>query len=167
MKSAASTPRHDPAPLVVQTDGLLGTARVLHLAGCGAADDVRFAHLCLDAGQSRPLHRGSGTMADRTLGAWLVAILLCAAMVAMLIETESRATQTTAQMMQLAAQLEHTATIPAQTADEIERVLRQPWYDKAAREHLKSLLASKEIAGRPGATERVARSWRPAQQLNF
>jgi hypothetical protein len=168
----------EPTMLFVQTDSMLGAARVLHQAGAGVTDDPRIAHLCLDAGQSRVLLRGAGTTSDRVVAVWLMAILACACMAAIFMHTGSRTTLATEQMERLAAQLERSATIPAQTANAIARALEQPAYDctqvpcepeaqarsQAVRDHLKHLLATKEISVKEGTIERVAGSPRHAGQ---
>jgi hypothetical protein len=178
MRPTANRPwQEEPAKLFVQTDGMLGAARVLHQAGAGATDDPRIAHLCLDAGQSRILLRGAGTTSDRVMAGWLIAIFACACLAAIFMQSESRATLATAQMERLVAQLERTTTIPAQTANAIARALEQPLHcapgpcdfeaqarDKSVRDHLKHLLATKEIA-KQGTVERVAGSPRHAGQL--
>jgi hypothetical protein len=179
MRPTANRPwQEEPAKLFVQTDGMLGAARVLHQAGAGATDDPRIAHLCLDAGQSRTMLRGSGTTSDRVLGGWLIAMFAGACLAAILMHTGNRTTLATEQMERLVAQLERSTTIPAQTANAIARVLEQPpdycaqapcdaeaqARNKAVRDQLKHLLATKEIAKR-GTVERVAGSPRHAGQL--
>jgi hypothetical protein len=179
MRPTANRPwQEEPAKLFVQTDSMLGAARVLHQAGAGVTDDPRIAHLCLDAGQSRILLRGAGTTSDRVIARWLIATFAFACVAAILMQSESRPTLATEQMERLAAQLERSASIPAQRADAIARALEQPLHcapgpcdveaqarNKAVREHLKHLLATKEIAAKQGTVERVAGSPSHAGQL--
>jgi hypothetical protein len=179
MRPTANRPwQEEPTMLFVQTDSMLGAARVLHQTGAGVTDDPRIAHLCLDAGQSRIPLRGAGTASDRVIALWLIAIFACACIAAIFMQSESRATLATAQMERLAAQLERTTAIPAPTADAIARALEQPLHcapgpcdfeaqarDKSVRDHLRQLLATKEIAAKQGTVERVAGPPRPAGQL--
>jgi hypothetical protein len=180
MRPTAHRPwQEEPTKLFVQTDSMLGAARVLHQAGAGVTDDPRIAHLCLEAGMSRTMLRGSGSTADRVLGGWLIAMFAGACLAAILMQTGSRTTLATEQMERLAAQLERTTSIPAQTANAIARALEQPpdhcmqapcdaeaqARNKAVRAQLKHLLATKEILAKQGTIERVARSPRPAGQL--
>ena len=173
MRPSANQPwQEKPTTLVVQTDGMLGTARVLHQAGFRLTDDPKTAYLCLEAAQSGVPFPVTETPANRVLGGWLIAILASLGMVALLVQSVGRTPTPTAQMERLAARLDLTTTIPARTAEEIVRALGLPSYDcaqvgcgpelqarnKAVRDHLKRLLATKEIAARPGTNERVAGS---------
>jgi hypothetical protein len=181
MKPSANQPwQEKPATLVVQTDGMLGTARVLHQAGFRLTDDPKTAYLCLEAAQSGAPFPPTETPAHRDVGAWLIAILASIGMVALLVQSVGRTPTPTAQMERLAAQLDLATTIPARTAEEIVRALGQPSYDcaqvgcgselqarnRAVRDHLKRLLATKEVAARPGTSERMARSPRGGELLN-
>jgi hypothetical protein len=107
---------------------MLGAARLLHQVGAGVTDDPRMAHLCLDAGPSRILLRGAGTTSDRVIARWLIAIFAFACVAAIFMKSESRPTLATEQMERLAAQLERSASIPAQRADAIARALERPLY---------------------------------------
>jgi hypothetical protein len=181
MRPSANRPwQENPATFVVQTDGLLGTARVLHRAGPRLTDDPKTAQLCVEAGQFGAPFTASDTPANRVLGAWLIAIFAGICMVALVVQSLGRTPAPTAQMERLAAQLDLATTIPARTADEIVRALAQPAYDcaqvacgselqarnKAARDHLKRLLATKAIAAGPRASERMVGSARGGDLRN-
>jgi hypothetical protein len=133
------------------------TARFPHRSRSGATDD-KAAYLWLEAGQSFPYLRGTEMISNRALRGWLIVVAACVGWAAIMMATGGmRPADTTAQMELLAQKLNRRTAIPADTANELARLIARPGYDcdhvacsaelavrnEAARTRLKQLLASK------------------------
>ena len=120
--------------------------------------DDRAEYLWLEAGQSRPFLRGTEMISNRVLRGWLIVVAACVGWAAILMATGGmRPADTTVQMELLAQKLDRRPAIPADTANELARLIAQPGYDcghvacsaelavrnEAARTRLKLLLATK------------------------
>jgi hypothetical protein len=153
--------QEDPAALGQTNDNVPnGAARAARLATADMMDDPKTTYVWLDAGLSRPAFRRLDTLTDRASCAWLIVISACVFWAAILVGTGSRIgpMDATAQMELLTRKLERTAGIPAETVNEIARVMGQPWYNcgrvtcsaelqqrnSAVRAKLGDLLATKE-----------------------
>ena len=162
-----SFPEDTATPAIQANDNVPGLRT--RQAAADVTDELRTAHVWLDAGLSRPSFGGWETITDRALCGWLIAISACVFWAALLIAgNRVDPTNATAQMELLANKLERTAAIPSDTASEIARVIGQPWYDcgyvtcsaelqqrnSAVRTKLSGLLATKERANELGAAQK-------------
>jgi hypothetical protein len=163
--------QEEAAALTNQIDDNMprGTTRSAHYPTTDVRDDLRAAHVWLDAGLS-PSFRGLDTITDRALCGWLILISVCVSWAAILVLTGSKVApfQATAQMELLAKKLERTAAIPSGTAREIARAIGQPWYNcahvacsaqleernRAVRAKLSDLLATKERSNDLNASQK-------------
>jgi hypothetical protein len=127
----------------------------------GGMTDYRTAYLWLDAGQSWPFLRlrGSETIiTNRALCGWLIVVSASVCWAAIMMTSGGmRPMEATIQIERLVEALERTTAIPAATANDVARIIGQPWYDcrhvacsgqlaarnRASRTRLKDLLASK------------------------
>jgi len=138
---------------------------VVNRTASSTLEDSRTAYLWLDAGQASSPCKGPETLAGSP--GWLVAAPLCACLVALLIWRGSSPLEATSQMELMAEKLQSMRPIPATTAREIARVIRQPWYDcdrvacpktlearnRAARQKLSDLLTTEQTLDRITASE--------------
>jgi hypothetical protein len=171
IQAAKNLFQEDSAALAIHKDNVpSGATRAARHALTDVTDDLRTAHVWLDAGLSRPSFRGLDSITDRALCGWLILISACVCWAAILVVTGSKVgpMDATAQMELLAKKLERTAAIPSETASEIARVIGQPWYDcghvacsaqleernRAVRAKLSGLLATKERSNDLSASQK-------------